>query len=95
MPSTDETFGLVYPEAMSQGLPVIYSRGEGFYGQIPEGAAGYAVDPHSTDEVAEAIVRVMREYRQLSAHAPELAGQFDWEDIVARYREIYRTVTSG
>ena len=91
MPSTDETFGLVYPEAMSQGLPVIYSRGEGFYGQVPEGSAGYAVDPHSTEEVAEAILRVVREYRQLSARCPELAKRFDWDRIVEQYREIYRS----
>lgn len=91
MPSTDETFGLVYPEAMSQGLPVVYSRGEGFYGQIPEGAGGYAVDPHSTDQVADAIVRIMGEYRQLSARCPELAARFDWERIVERYIGIYRT----
>ncbi len=29
LPSLLETFGLVYPEAMSQGLPVIYTRGQG------------------------------------------------------------------
>ena len=29
MPSIIETFGLVYAEAMSQGLPVIYTRGQG------------------------------------------------------------------
>ncbi|MDZ7835042.1 MAG: glycosyltransferase family 4 protein [Alkalibacterium sp.] len=29
MPSYTETFGLVYPEAMSQGLPVIYSEDAG------------------------------------------------------------------
>ncbi|MED4207262.1 glycosyltransferase family 4 protein, partial [Neobacillus mesonae] len=30
MPSIKESFGLVYAEAMSQGLPVIYTRGQGF-----------------------------------------------------------------
>ena len=75
---------------MSQGLPVIYSRGEGFYGQIPEGSAGYAVDPRSTQEVADAVVRIMGEYRDLSARCPELAKRFDWERIVETYREIYK-----
>ena len=28
LPSIHETFGLVYAEAMSQGLPVIYTRGK-------------------------------------------------------------------
>ena len=29
MPSKHETFGLVYAEAMTQGLPVIYTKNEG------------------------------------------------------------------
>ena len=32
MPSTGETFGLVYIEALSQSLPVIYTKGDGVYG---------------------------------------------------------------
>ena len=44
MPSHKETFGLVYAEAMSQGLPVIYTRGQGFDGQFLEGEVGYSVD---------------------------------------------------
>ena len=32
MPSTGETFGLVYIEALSQSLPIIYTKGDGVYG---------------------------------------------------------------
>ena len=44
MPSKHETFGLTYIEAMTQGLPVIYSKGEGISGLFPEGYIGYGVD---------------------------------------------------
>jgi len=37
LPSTTETFGLVYAEAMSQGLPILYSKNEGFDGIFKEG----------------------------------------------------------
>ena len=47
MPSRDETFGLVYAEAMSQGLPVIYGVGEGFDGQFPDGTVGFPAEPDS------------------------------------------------
>ena len=89
MPSTDETFGLVYPEAMSQGLPVVYSAGEGFYGQFPEGEAGFAADPHDTEDVAEKILLAAEHYREISRRCPALAKRFDWNDIAVRYAEIY------
>ena len=44
MPSVTETFGLTYAEAMSQGLPVIYSKNQGFDGQFEEGKVGYHVE---------------------------------------------------
>lgn len=40
MPSHKETFGLVYAEAMSQGLPIIYTKNQGFDGQFPDGYVG-------------------------------------------------------
>ena len=43
VPSSAETFGMVYLEAMSQGVPVLYTKGQGFDGQFPEGEVGYAV----------------------------------------------------
>lgn len=36
MPSKPETFGLVYVEALSQGLPILYAKGEGFDGYFDE-----------------------------------------------------------
>jgi glycosyltransferase involved in cell wall biosynthesis len=43
MPSYNETFGLVYIEAMSQGLPIIYTQNEGVDGYFKEGSVGYSV----------------------------------------------------
>jgi glycosyltransferase involved in cell wall biosynthesis len=56
MPSFTESFGLVYAEAISQGLPVVYSIGQGFDRQFPEGEVGYHADPNSAQSVADAIL---------------------------------------
>lgn len=53
MPSHTETFGLVYAEAMSQGLPIIYTRGQGFDGQFPEGEVGLSTDSNSSEELKD------------------------------------------
>ena len=44
MPSITESFGLVYAEAMTQALPVVYTKGQGFDGQFPDGEVGYSVE---------------------------------------------------
>ena len=38
---------------MSQGLPVIYSRRQGFDGQPKDGEVGYSVQHDSTEEITK------------------------------------------
>ena len=92
MPSYTETFGLVYVEAMSQGLPVIYTRGQGFDGQFPEGRVGYAVDPDSADEIIGAIEKIREDYPSMSARAIEGARAYNWPDIGKEYKDIYEKI---
>ena len=92
MPSKTETFGLVYAEAMSQGLPILYSAGQGFDGQFPEGTVGFHVDPADARDVAAKIKCVLQNYTELSAHCMKLCTQFDWEQITRRYIELYQRI---
>ena len=48
MPSIFETFGLVYLEALSQNLPVVYTKGQGIDGMF-DNTVGIGVDPLSVD----------------------------------------------
>ena len=89
MPSHSETFGLVYPEAMSQGLPVIYTRGEGFDGQFREGEAGYPVSDRDPAELAETIKKTAANYEKLAGGAINIVNRFRWEEICGRYAELY------
>ena len=89
MPSITETFGLVYPEAMSQGLPVIYTKGQGFDGQFADGEVGYAVDCFDINEIAKKIVAIIENYEVISKRCVEYSDKFHWEDIVGQYCEIY------
>lgn len=95
LPSYEETFGLVYAEAMSQGLPVLYTRGQGFDGQFPEGQAGYSIDPDSPDEIAEKAIAIIDSYASISARVPGLSRQFNWDDIAGGYLAVYRRITQA
>ena len=95
MPSHAETFGLVYAEAMSQGLPVLYTRGQGFDGHFPDGTVGYAVSDRNPAELAERIERVLSEYGRLSENCSRLAGKFDWKKIAAQYAGLYARIVES
>lgn len=89
MPSHTETFGLVYAEAMSQGLPVLYTRGQGFDGQFPDGTVGYAVSDKDPEDLAERIEKILSEYGRLSENCIRLVGKFDWSAIAEQYKNLY------
>ena len=92
MPSYTESFGLVYAEAMSQGLPVIYSKGQGFDGQFTEGAVGYHVDSGSPDDVAVGIKRVVENYSDIQKNVVSSAREFSWTKLIEKYVRVYRTI---
>lgn len=90
MPSFYESFGLVYAEAMSQGLPVIYSRGQGFDGQFPEGTVGYSVKSSDATEIAYRIEKILGQYEPMSQRCIDLSKKFRWEAFASTYYDIYK-----
>lgn len=88
--SRRETFGLVYAEAMSQGLPVIYSAGQGFDGQFNDGDIGFAVDSENSHELAERLIEVIKNYSQFSNSALIASKRFCWDKVAEQYDKILR-----
>ena len=89
MPSMTETFGLVYAEAMSQGLPIIYTRGQGFDGQFEEGEVGYSVDCKDKEEISMKIIDIINNYDVISRNAINLVDRYNWNIICEKYNDIY------
>ena len=92
MPSYHETFGLVYAEAMSQGLPVIYTKGQGFDNQFEEGVVGYAVNPKDKVEIKDRLIDVIENYNTLSNNCVKNVGRFNWDMIAEKYYGIYAEI---
>jgi glycosyltransferase involved in cell wall biosynthesis len=95
LPSINETFGLVYAEAMSQGLPVIYSRGQGFDCQFPEGEVGFSINSSDVIDITNKVIEIVEAYKSLSEKALLLCGKFKWENISDEYNEVYLNVLSN
>ena len=89
MLSHRETFGLVYAEAMSQGLPVIYTKNQGFDGQFDEGLIGFHSSPNKIEEIENIIIKVSENHKLLSFNASKYVRKFNWKVIAKRYDLIY------
>lgn len=87
-----ETFGLVYAEAMSQGLPVLYTRGQGFDGQFKDGIVGFGVSDKDSMDVKEKILTLIDNYAEISHNCLSNSSLFDWNRISIEYHQIYNEI---
>jgi len=85
MPSFTETFGVTYIEAMSQGLPVIYSRTEGIDGLFNNGEVGFAVNPLDVRGIVNKIENIYANYEEISMNCAKISESFSWDNIVEKY----------
>lgn len=92
MPSHTESFGLVYAEALSQGLPVIYTKGQGFDGQFEEGMIGYHVNDLDPYDISRKILTIIKQYEIITDNINGVCEKFSWDDIAIKYYKIYNTV---
>ena len=92
MISYNETFGLVYLEAMSQGLPIIYTRGEGVDGYFKEGTVGYSVNPKDINDIVRKIEMTIHNYNEISKNCYNLVDNFSWNKIAQTYDKIYKSI---
>lgn len=94
MTSIHETFGLSYVEALSQGLPLIYTKGQGFDGFYEEGKVGFGVNALDVEDIARGIESLIENYPRLAQNVINLplSKSFDWNAIANRYYNLYNSI---
>jgi glycosyltransferase involved in cell wall biosynthesis len=95
MPTTNETFGMVYIEALSAGIPIIYSKEQGIDGYFDIADIGPAVDPKSVKSIYMGIIQVIENYHSLKENVATLQKdkglrKFEQTSIIDRYDTIIR-----
>ena len=88
MPSINETFGLVYVEALSQNLPVLYTKGQGIDGLFDD-TVGIRVNPLSVTDISRALKKLLLDTEYYSNKSVDFS-LFRWSTIAEKYREHYR-----
>jgi len=94
--SLSEGFGLPPLEAMACGAPVVASRAS----SLPEvvGDAGILVDPSDTEQIADALLRVIEHpalRAELSRDSVNRAAQFSWSTAARQTLELLQSVAKG
>jgi len=94
LPSYKETFGISYIEALSRGLPIIYTRNDGIDGYFSEGSVGYSTDPRNLDEMKDKIKNIIINYDSISKNCINEAKTFNWGDIATIYEKLYKNAAN-
>jgi glycosyltransferase involved in cell wall biosynthesis len=99
LPSETESFGLVFAEAMSCGLPIAASNVGGIPETVRDGVDGLLCPPGEPLSLRENILRLMSNvdaHREISHSQRErILERYSWKQIAARYADVYRSVLAG
>ncbi len=96
MVSHGETFGLVYIECLTQGLPLLYTKNTGIDGLYPEGTVGYGVDSFSVESIIDGLTRIIDNYTDLRKSISKLNfDNFNWDKLASAYLTFYKPVMGG
>ncbi len=90
MTSLHETFGLVYLEALSQNLPVIYTKGQGIDGLFND-KVGKRVNPLSIVEIKNAIRDILLNHDAYTNRDLDFRN-FKWSEIAEKYVQDYKNI---
>jgi glycosyltransferase involved in cell wall biosynthesis len=93
LPTSQENFGIVFPEAMACGVPVITTKGVDIWPELEE-SGGALIIEEDENSIATSIINLIENQRQLSDMG--IAGKswvektFSGDAVVNRYIHLYR-----
>ncbi len=99
LPSWQETFGLVYIEAMAHGKPIVAVKGQGVDGIVSHGETGLLVKPRDVKTLTKAIDFLLshpEEARAIGERARKLVLEnYTWEKNAEKTIKVYKEVLNG
>ncbi|MDP7005843.1 MAG: glycosyltransferase [Phycisphaerales bacterium] len=95
LPTSQENFGLVFPEAMACGVPVITTKGVDIWPEL-EKSGGAIITDGSVDQITSSIIQLLDEIsirtKMGDAGKKWVEETFAGETVVNRYIDLYRKI---
>ena len=91
MPSKRETFGLVYAEALLQGLPILYTSNEGIDGFYRENI-GEKVVSVKIENIRQQLFKLVENFDSYNIPILKIKKNHNWKAIAKIYEGIYDSV---
>ena len=91
-----EPFGLVIPEAMSCGIPVVSFEGDGPSSIITEGYDGYVVKNRSVEQMADTICFLIENKslrKQIGHNAVVTSQRYSIAEIMPKWKSFYAEIS--
>ena len=88
MPSIFETFGLVYIEALTQNLRLLYTKGQGIDGLFGK-SVGESVNPLSVKDIKCRLAKLLSCQYEYDGNQNIDFELFRWSIIAERYKRMY------
>lgn len=88
LPSVNETFGIVFIESISRGVPIIFTKGtsvDGFF----MSQVGKSIDKFDTESIFLAVNEILNDYENLSFNCVNESGKHSWSEVATNVINIY------
>lgn len=87
MISHSETFGLVYLEALSQGLPILYTKDQGIDHSISD-CLGEKASSSDLSEICDRLGKIIVNYNSYQQIGNDVS-KFSWDNIASQYINFF------
>ena len=99
MPSYNETFGLVFLEAMANGCIVLGAEGWGIDGIIVNNQNGFLCNPYNQSSISESIKKILTfsgsQLDQLRTNSMKTVLNFSEEKVASDYLAFLQAIKKG
>lgn len=85
-----EGFGIAILEANALGIPAIGSKGCGIEDAISGGVSGELVDQDNTEDICDAVGKIVASYEVYQTGAKEWSKNYTWDIIIGHYLKIIK-----